>query len=156
MDRRYSGLQIGLHWAIALGVVFNYIVSDGMPESFDGMLEGKPVEGLVPQLHVWVGMTVLALVVLRIAVRFMQGAPENGGEGVLGLMARLGHLGLYTLMLLVPVFGAVAWFGQTELTADAHVYAMNVLMLLALGHAAMSLFHHFVLRDGLLTRMIRG
>lgn len=155
MTGKYSGIQIALHWGIALGVVANYIISDGMPETFDAMLEGKPVEGWVPSFHVWMGVAVLVMVVLRIAVRFLQGAPEASGEGLAAMAASLGHLALYALMLVVPAFGAIAWFGHTEFTADAHVYAMNALMILALGHAAMSLFHHFVLRDGLLNRMIR-
>jgi cytochrome b561 len=33
---------------------------------------------------------------------------------------------------------------------------MNAMMLLALGHAAMALLHQFILKDGLLVRMLRA
>ena len=60
------------------------------------------------------------------------------------------------MMLAVPVLGAVTWFGGMDATADLHVIAVNVLMILALGHAAMASFHQYVLRDGLLGRMMRA
>jgi len=33
---------------------------------------------------------------------------------------------------------------------------MNAMMILALGHAAMALFHQYVLKDGLLLKMMRA
>lgn len=56
-------------------------------------------------------------------------------------------------MLAVPVLGAIAWFGQTEATADLHVLVMNAMMVVILGHAAMAIFHHYVLKDGVLSKM---
>jgi cytochrome b561 len=152
----YSRLQIGLHWLIAALVAVNYFVSDGMEDAFDGMMEGTPVSGLVPVVHVWVGVTVLALVLLRLVVRLLHGAPEALGTSAADKAAVWGHRVLYLLMLAVPAFGAVTWFGGVEATADLHVITMNVLMILALGHAAMAIFHQYVLRDGLLVRMMRA
>ena len=71
------------------------------------------------------------------------------------MLAGLGHKALYLLMILVPALGAITWYGKTETTADAHVIAMNVMMLLALGHAVIAIFHQYVLKDGLLARMVR-
>ena len=56
----------------------------------------------------------------------------------------------------VPALGAITWFGGIDATADFHVLAMNAMMLLALGHAAMALLHQFILKDGLLVRMLRA
>jgi cytochrome b561 len=153
----YSGLQIGLHWLIAGLILTNYLVSEGMEDAFDGMLEGGVVTGLVPAVHVYAGLAVLVLSVLRLVLRLVSGAPEAPGvPGSLGVMlAGLGHKALYLLMIVVPALGAITWYGQTELTADAHVIAMNVMMLLVLGHSAVALLHQFVLKDGLLVRMIR-
>ena len=55
MSTGYTRLQIALHWLIAVLIVANYFISDEMPEIFDGMLEGKPVEGWTPMFHVWAG-----------------------------------------------------------------------------------------------------
>lgn len=153
----YNGLQIGLHWLIAALICTNYIVSEGIEDAFDGMMEGEAATGLVSTVHVYVGLAVLVLAVLRLIVRFASGAPEAPGvPGSLGvMMAGLGHKALYLLMILVPALGAITWYGKTETTADAHVIAMNVMMLLALGHAVIAIFHQYVLKDGLLARMVR-
>ena len=152
----YSRLQIALHWLIAALIVLNYFVSEGMEDAFDGRMEGTAASGLVPGVHVWVGVTVLGLVLLRLLVRMVQGAPAALGTTVGDKAAVWGHRVLYLLMLAVPVLGAATWFGGIDATADLHVIAVNVLMILALGHAAMAIFHQYVLRDGLLLRMLRA
>lgn len=152
----YSRLQIGLHWMVAGLITANYFVSEGMEDAFDGMMEGATVTGLVPKEHVWVGTAVLVLVLLRLVVRMLQGAPRALGVTMTDRAAVWGHRALYLLMLAVPALGAITWFGGIDATADAHVLAVNVLLVLVLGHAAMAIFHQYVLRDGLLLRMLRA
>lgn len=156
-NQNYSRLQIGLHWLIALLIGFNYLVSEGMEDAFDGTLEGKLPEGLTPALHVWVGTAILGLVLARLIVRSRSGAPQHdSGWPLLDRAGAWGQWALYGLMLAAPALGAVTWFGGIESTADLHVLAMNALMILALGHAAMAMLHHFVFKDGLLLRMVRA
>ena len=151
---RYSMAQIVLHWTIAVLIVANYFISDGMPEFFDKMMGGQAVTGFVPNFHVWAGVTILVLVLLRLVVRIITGAPEGKASATLAdRAAGWGHALLYLLMIAVPTFGAIAWFGQTETTANLHVLSMNVMMLVILGHAAMAVFHHYFLKDGLLSKM---
>lgn len=152
--RNYSPLQIGLHWATATLIVANYVISDGMPKAFDARLGGQALTGRVPTFHIWAGSLLLVLVIVRLVVRLVQGAPGVEHSGWMARVAALGHWALYGLMLAVPAFGAIAWFGKTELTANLHVITMNGMMLLILGHAAMTIFHQYVLKDGLLRRMI--
>lgn len=153
---RYSWVQITLHWLIAVLIVANYFVSEGMGEIFDGTLEGKVPTGWTSTFHVWVGSTILGLVVLRLIARSVTGAPRHAsGNAMLDRASIWGQWLLYTLMLVVPALGAVTWFGGLEATADLHVLAVNALMILALGHAAMAMVHQFVFKDGLLMRMVR-
>lgn len=155
----YSPLQIALHWGVALGVLFNYIVSEGMEDAFDAAVEGEamaePAGFGIPGLHVWVGVAVLALVVIRLLVRMTQGAPETE-PGLAGAAAHWGHRALYLLMLAVPALGAISWFGGIDATAEPHALLANVLMVLAGAHALMALYHQYVLKDGLLARMTRS
>ena len=58
-------------------------------------------------------------------------------------------------MILVPVMGGLTWFGRIEATGDIHAVLANALMILAGGHALMAIYHQFIVRDGLLTRMTR-
>ncbi len=156
-NQGYSRLQIGLHWLIAVLILVNYVVSDGMGRAFDATLEGRSAAGWTPFVHVWVGVAVLVLVVMRLIVRSLAGAPPHAsGHGWLDRAGLWGQWALYALMLIVPALGAITWFGGVRSTADLHVIAMNAMMLLALGHAAMAMLHQFVLKDGLLVRMVRA
>lgn len=149
----YSGLQIGLHWATAFLIGANYFISEGMGEALDAHLAGEPVIGLTPVWHVWAGTLLLALVILRLVVRFLTGAPKAEAAGLAEKAAAFGHWVLYALMLAVPALGAITWFGMTDATGDLHVLVMNALMLVILGHAAMAIFHHYILKDGVLSKM---
>ena len=80
----YSSLQIGLHWATALLIAANYFISDGMGDALDAHIEGAAVPGWTPVWHVWAGTTLLALVVLRLIVRWASGAPDAAKPGVAG------------------------------------------------------------------------
>jgi cytochrome b561 len=153
----YSTLQIGLHWGVAALILFNYLYSDGMEQSLDGMVEagGSPVANA--GWHVWVGVALLVLVVLRLIVRFISGAPEADGDqsSLMTRAAGFSHFLLYALMLAVPVGGALAWFVGVDAAGELHVLAANALMILAGLHAAAALAHHFVLKDNTLVRMLR-
>ena len=155
----YSPLQIALHWGVALGVLFNYFVSEGMEDAFDAAVEGEamaePAGFGIPGGHVWVGVAVLALVVIRLLVRRSQGAPA-AEPGFAGVLATWGHRALYLLMLAVPARGAISWCGGIDATAEPHALLANVLMVLAGAHALMALFHQYVLKDGVLARMLRA
>ena len=155
----YSPLQIALHWGVALGVLFNYFVSEGMEDAFDAAVEGEamaePAGFGIPGGHVWVGVAVLARVVIRLFVRRSQGAPA-AEPGFAGVLATWGHRALYLLMLAVPALGAISWFGGIDATAEPHALLANVLMVLAGAHALMALFHQYVLKDGVLARMLRA
>ncbi len=156
MSTGYTRLQIALHWLIAVLIVANYFISDEMPEIFDGMLEGKPVEGWTPMFHVWAGVAVLVLVLLRLVMKMLSGGAHDAAVTLQDKAAVWTHRLLYALMIAVPALGAITWFRSMEATADLHVYAMNAMMILALGHAAMALFHQYVLKDGLLLKMMRA
>jgi cytochrome b561 len=155
MNKGYSTLQIALHWAIAGLIVANYLISDGMEEAFDGMMEGRAVTGITPVFHVWAGVAVLVLVLIRLFVRRASAGWQHEAETAADRLALWGHRGLYALMVAVPALGAISWFGGIDATAGLHVIVMNVMMILVLGHAAMALFHQYVLRDGLLIKMLR-
>lgn len=156
----YTRLQLGLHWAIAGLILGNYVLSDAMPGLFDRMIEAGAQGGSLAGggLHVWIGLAVLVLVLVRLPVRLISGAPAApaGTPPLLDRAGRYGHLALYVLMLLVPMLGALAWFQGIEQLGDVHVLAMNALMLLALAHAGAAIYHQYVRRDGLLVRMMRA
>ncbi|HEY6918666.1 MAG TPA: cytochrome b/b6 domain-containing protein [Tabrizicola sp.] len=150
----YSGLQIGLHWLIAILIVTAWFTGEGAGEAMEVVEEGGAA-GFVP--HVAFGLAILALVILRLLVRLGRGAPAApGAPGSLSVMAAdWGHRLIYLLMIAVPLGGISTFFLGLDV-GEIHGLAANVLMLVVLGHALMALYHQYVLKDGLLRRMMKA
>jgi len=155
-SQHFSRLQITLHWLIALLIGAAWVFDDGMGRALRARLQA---DALVPAdfpLHVWIGSTVFALVLIRIVVRFVQGVPDQVSSNALMRQAAVwGHRLLLVLMVIVPAFGAGAWYGGVEAAGEPHELLANLLLIVALGHAAVALWHQYVMRDGTLARMTR-
>ncbi len=144
-------------------------------------LPKKPNIIPVFSVHKSIGMTILFLAVLRLAWRTVDRRPADPAGmpkwQVFG--AHAGHMLLYVLIFLVPLSGwwfdsvsglrPLYWFNLFEiphmvapdpalkqLARDGHELLFWVLVVVALGHAAMAFFHQFVDRDGTLARMLPG
>lgn len=153
-ERTYNTAQILLHWAIAALIIFNYFVSDGMSRAFRQHLnDSNTGYDLVASLHVYVGLAIIALVLVRIVVRFMSKKTAKVSTSLLDRASRVVHECLYLLMFLVPVFGAIAWYLGIHFMGDVHQIAMNIMMSLVLLHAFAALFHQYMLKDGTLLKM---
>lgn len=152
---KYSNLQIILHWLIVLLFAFNYSFGGAMGRIFKTHLKGEVVATWPGMIHVYVGLAMFWLVVLRMIVRWRLGAPAAliGDAQWMVVASFWTHRLLYALMLLMPWAGLTAWYVNIKLAADVHVILMNTLLIVAGLHAAAALYHHFVLKDGLLKRM---
>ena len=152
--RSYNTDQILLHWAIAALIIVNYFVSEGMGRAFRQHLDDSNAGyNLVSSLHAYVGLTIIALVVIRIIVRFISKKTKTASTNLFDRVSRIVHEFLYLLMFLVPVFGAIAWYLGIHIMGDVHEIAMNIMMTLVLLHAFAALFHQYVLKDGTLLKM---
>ncbi len=158
MPVAYSRLQIALHWVIAILFAANYIVSDDMKDALRAVARGAAPEGIGAAVHVWGGVLILALTLVRIAVRVARGAPElpDKTPPLVAAAAKWGHLALYVLLLALTGSGIAAWFGGIDEAGEAHEVIVNLTLLVILAHAGAALYHQYVLKDGLLTRMLRA
>lgn len=150
----YSGLQIALHWIIAVLILVAWLSGEGAEEAMEAVEDGG-VAGFVP--HVAFGLAILTLVIVRIVVRLSRGAPAApGAPGSASVMAAdWGHRLIYLLMVAVPLGGASVFFLGLDV-GEVHGLAANILMLVVLGHALMALYHQYILKDGLLRRMMKA
>lgn len=153
----YSRLQIALHWIAFILIAQQYLLHEAISAAWDRIGEGLDVafDPLV-LAHVAGGVLVPILVVWRLALRAQRDTPPAIETGkVQTLLAKLTHIGLYALMILMPISGSVAWFGGIEAAALGHNVMKIALLALVALHVFGALYHRLVLRDGTLARMRR-
>lgn len=173
MPTRYSRTAIFMHWLIALGLIGTF--------SLGFYMEGLPLSPNKLKLyswHKWAGMTLLALAVVRLAWRMSHPAPRlpQSMSPLSQFSAHVGHWLLYVLMLAIPVSGwlmssaqgfSVVWFGVLPLpdlvAKDAalgatlntvHVVLNYTLVVAIAGHVGAALYHHFIKKDTIMSRML--
>lgn len=167
----YGSVTRFLHWVMALLFAWQ----------FAGMVL-KEAMGRTPLVKFWqgthgsVGMLILAFIILRIiwALLQMNNRPPYL-EGTLGSLAKIGHILLYALMLIIPsiallrAFGGeygVAFFGwQIQAPGGEKVPWMMapanllhgklawVLLALIIGHIVMVGVHKFFRNENLMPRI---
>lgn len=153
----YSRAQVILHWVIAALILFQLLVHEGMEMAWDGRMEGGAAEGN-PLPHIVVGSAILILAAIRLIIRLRHGAPPHpaGQPAIFGVLANVVHGLIYVLLFALPISGLVAWFGGIENAADVHGGPLRLaLIALVLIHIAAALVQQFVLRSGVLMRMLK-
>lgn len=169
---RYDRGAIWFHWVIALLVILNLAI--GLLH--ESLLEG--VKSAMP-LHKSIGLTVIVLTLARIAWRLTHRPPRHSPPlpPLERRAAGATHFLLYALMLALPLTGwammsgsprPLAWFGLFDVPLlpvgkaasgaahDAHGLLGWLMLALVALHIAAALRHHYLLRDGVLARMLPG
>ncbi len=152
----YSAAQIGLHWVVAVLIVFQLIFGEDMGAAWRSFQKGEVVVlGISAWAHILAGIAVLVLAVWRLGLRWTRGVPEApaGTPERSARAADIGHKILYALMLLAPVSGLLAWYGGISLMAEVHEWLKPAFIVFIAIHVLAALWHHFGLKDGLLDRM---
>lgn len=171
---RYGTLEQALHWATAILVLVAFIYGPGGSEQrvYSGAREFDR------RLHETLGLCVLALTLVRLAWRAFDKRPDPAAvPRWMGVSAKVVQVLLYLLLFVVPftaITGAwleghpLTWLGgdiQPWITeshptgawfANLHGWLGDAILWLAGLHAVAALYHHFVLRDGVLRAMLPG
>jgi len=172
-ETRWGSVAQAFHWLIAALIVVQGAIGLTMVE-----LGMTPTKVKVFALHKSIGLTVLALVLLRLAWRLTQRAPREVPMPRWQLAAaRTSHFLLYVLILALPFSGwlfnsaanfPLEWFGMFHVPSltrgldpvlkafalRAHVVLFWVLVAVVAVHVFAALWHHFRQRDEVLLRML--
>ncbi|MBT3512410.1 MAG: cytochrome b [Nitrosomonadales bacterium] len=190
---QYNNISIFLHWLIAVGIVFMFILGwfmDTVPKdaakssTFDlfnmGLYVWELSKEVSPRsfyfnLHKSVGISLFALIILRILWRLTHKPPAllDSMKTWEKKLATGAHHGLYFLMVATPLAGIIMsisskygihWFGiklvggidnkaSRELFYEFHEIFGLLILLILFFHIAGAFKHALVDKDGTIRRM---
>lgn len=171
--RRYSGVAMAFHWAIAILVIMNWQIAE-RAEAFDG-----PMRGEIMGYHKAWGITILALTLGRLGWRLAHPVPPlpDHYKSWERTLARTVHVIFYVLLIGLPLGGWLAgsfsgrpvdYFGlftvpmlpvaENKELAGAimgfHTNGAKLLLILVALHVLGVIKHLVIDRDGQIFRML--
>jgi cytochrome b561 len=170
---QYDSYSILLHWITVILVLAQF----GLAHTWG--FAPKPTRHLMIVCHMSFGILLSAVLIARIAWRLIPGHQTPAASaGWVELAAKGVHYLLYALLVGEAALGfALRWSGNESMSffglpipspfaptdkathhalGEAHDFVGWAIIAVAAGHAAAALFHHFVLRDDVLKRMLPG
>ena len=174
---RYSTVAIVLHWLLGLSIFAMFAIGIYMSD-----LPFSPLRLKLYNYHKWAGITFLILSVLRLLWRLLNRPPalpkavEDAMPTWQTKIYHATHYALYALFFAVPLIGwayssaagfPIVLFGVLPLPdfmavdkefsrqiKELHELSAFALVGLALLHIGAALKHHFIDKDGLVSRML--
>jgi cytochrome b561 len=154
----YSARQIALHWIVFVLVAFQFVMGDNMTHLFRAAHGGRPTDvgSIWAPVHIAVGIAILASMLWRLMLRRTVGAPPAAKQHpALQALAAAVHVGLYVDLMGAALVGIAAHFWLPELAGLHRLMVRPILIVLFVLHVAGALWHRFVVRDEVMTRMMR-
>jgi cytochrome b561 len=165
-----------LHWILGLAIIGMLAYGWWMNH-----MVARPDRFFHRSIHADIGYVILLVMAIRLIWRAINPVPAPPADSTLWerVIARGNHWALYVITMLVAVLGwahsgahkpdYASWFGlfrvpqftstdkaNADLYEDWHIYMAYVLIALVLLHILAALYHRFVKRDQVVTRMTTG
>jgi cytochrome b561 len=169
---RYHPVHVAIHWLMFLLVVMMLGVGKFV---LPGIPADNPQKPSMLQTHAYIGAFITVLLIIRIILYFttQRPAPADAGNAFLNFVARAVHFLLYLLLIGMAVSGLgmfqqanlpAVFSGAAPYPADFFVYPPRIghglistlLILLIALHVGAALYHQFIRKDNLLSRMWFG
>lgn len=191
---RYTKTAKVLHWLIAIGIFFMFALGWFMADlpkeapkqvAYDildlGIYTWNLSEAVSPRtfyfnLHKSIGVTIFALILIRVLWRFTHKPPAllSSYKAIERKLASGTHHLLYLLMVALPLSGVlmainskygIKWFGMDflggsdnkpirELFKETHEFIGIIILLVIILHILGALKHKFIDKDETLSRML--
>ncbi len=155
----YSRIQIALHWVIALLIIVQITSKNSIKDVNALINKGQEVDvmPLLANFHIYSGMLILLLALWRIYLRVTRGAPPPPENAVLlEKISKLVNLLIYIGIIMMPITGMGIWYGGDDYTPVFHAWYKFAFIGAVLLHIATSVYHQWVLKNGLIKRMMKS
>lgn len=171
-EARWGALAQLFHWGMLVLFVTMFVLASIMVD-----LPKGPEKAVIVGLHKSTGITILILALARLLWRWSGEVPKPlAAAAWQQRLAGVVHVALYGLMFAMPLSGyvmsmaagrGVNWFGLLPLpdlvgpnkplskaAQEGHELLATLLLLLIALHVVAALWHHFVVKDATLRRML--
>ncbi len=169
----YAPVTISIHWltvVVMIGIYASIELHEMIPRS-------NPLRGAMEDWHIYLGFTLFVLAAFRLAINLrMQAPPITPSPPNWQMLAtKVMKIYLYALMLVTPILGwvylsaneeSISWFfvplpsiapaseSLAEFSEEAHeLFGLSGYLFIGV-HAAAALYHHYLVRDDTLRRML--
>jgi len=167
---RHAPTTIALHWLTAVLVVLLWTIGQTIDFAPNGALRVD-----YRSLHMVLGVSLGVVLIVRVVWRTTRGGMLPAlNHGLLLAIARATHYLLYALMLVTVGLGFTNVWARGDSIfnlvrvpqlipgdrafvhqiGDWHALGANAVLIVAGLHSAAALFHHFIMRDATLRRML--
>lgn len=171
-EGRYALATICLHW-----LIFFLVSTCVAIVWYADDLDDRALHRQLVDWHRSIGITIMALMLLRLVVSLMTQRPGHTLRHQLQQrMIQLVHAGFYAALMAIPMLGwlmtnasgkPLSWFGIFTLPSltgrdrdfaetlhDLHTNSAELLLIVIGLHAGMALWHHFRDQDNSLSRIL--
>lgn len=173
MNARYPKIQIMFHWLSFLMVIGVYL-----SVNLRGVVSGAEWRNLVMNIHFTLGILVWVVMFARVGIRHSLWKKKPEIVPAIKVwqekLADVVHIVLYAIFLAMPIIGGLMvlnngyplkFMGIEVISAwprsewgyklkQVHILLANAGILLIGLHAAAALFHHYIVKDNTLLRMM--
>ncbi len=171
VNMNYSLHSKLIHWLMSIMIIGMLIIGFSL-DAFQ-----PQQKACIHMIHKSTGVLLIALVIIRLFMKFISSYPPlpESTPKIVAQIARWNILGLYLMMILMPLSGffmslfsghTVPFYGLFEISSvgksamiagishEFHEIGGYIFALLIAGHFLGGLFHHFILKDNVLRRML--
>ena len=174
MNTRYPAIQIFFHWLSLIFIALTYLTVN-----LKGIGHSDGWRNLMMNCHFTLGILVFFTVIFRLILRhlYLKQIPEINPAPPTGQTksAHYVHLSLYLIFIILPILGtlivlnkgvALPFFGfpiidgfnadkaLSHTIKEIHETVANLGLAIIALHAAAALYHHYLLKDNTLIRMM--
>jgi cytochrome b561 len=169
---QYHPISIFLHWFVFILVIAAFITIELKGQ----FLKGSEPRELCKTVHGVIGQLIFLTMTLRLMARHIYGIPQSANpKPAFAYLAKAMHWLMYAILLIAPIFGMlyfqyagkeIHFFGlvwpqlltpnpeMKKLVEGIHEFLGNSLYFLIGIHALAGLWHHYMLKDDTLRRML--
>lgn len=153
----YHWSQVALHWLVALLVAVQYATGGSIGRTHAAVaygIEPDPFDLTLHAIHNRAGLTILVVMLARLALRLLIGVPEplNSPTGWRRRLVQATHAAFYLILIAQASTGAVAAYVYWPVST-IHGALSNALLALIALHASAAFWHLFIRRDGTMRRI---